>query len=156
MSHDKKLRKEVIRLLFVESQSTKQVLTQTCMGVFLFVTCMIQFLQCFSFLNRRGPPVVRRCQFDKPCYKRISFCIPTHSSCEPFSYFALNAEIYKRLHALIVSLCPNVSVLLKNFQIPISFVFCSFIYLYTIHLVLVLSKVFWLEIPTRLKMLEVI
>jgi hypothetical protein len=69
MIEGKKLLKELIRLLSVEVQRTKAFLTQTCMGVFfihsvsdtIFSTCFIPEPP----VDRHGPPVVRRPQFEK-------------------------------------------------------------------------------------------
>jgi hypothetical protein len=57
---DKKLRKELIRLLSVEWQPSKAVLAKTCMSVF-FIRSMSDTILEMRFVlklpaNRRGPP----------------------------------------------------------------------------------------------------
>jgi hypothetical protein len=65
--HDKKLWKELIRLLSDEGQPAKLVLAQTCMGVF-FIRYVTGTIFAMLFLleppeDRRGP------QCEKHCYK---------------------------------------------------------------------------------------
>jgi hypothetical protein len=57
---DKKLRKELIRLLSVEGQPTKAVLAQTCMGVF-FIRYVSDTIFSINLLPK--PPAVRRLHF---------------------------------------------------------------------------------------------
>jgi hypothetical protein len=44
--------KELIRLISVEGQPTKAVVAQKCVGIFFFIKCLMQFLQCFFLQNR--------------------------------------------------------------------------------------------------------
>jgi hypothetical protein len=56
---------EIIRLLSVEGQPTKAVSAQTCMGVF-FIRAVSDTIFAMLFLRiRRGPPAVRRLQFER-------------------------------------------------------------------------------------------
>jgi hypothetical protein len=74
----------------VESQPTRAVLAQACMGVFLYVQCLIQFLQCFfcrnplrtaayHLVSHYGTPVVRGPQFEKHWSTLTVFAPLTHT-----------------------------------------------------------------------------
>jgi hypothetical protein len=68
---DKKLRKELIRLLCAEGQPTKAVLARTCIGVFL-IRFMKHFFNAFlpkppadHLANHCGSPMASGPQFEK-------------------------------------------------------------------------------------------
>jgi hypothetical protein len=102
--------KELIRLISVEGQPTKAVVAQKCAGVFFFIKCLIQFLQCFFLKNRlrtiadhlangSGPRFVKNSSRLNTLISYIYIYIYGKENYKKISLYQLLASLYKLKHS---------------------------------------------------------